>query len=201
VIEADGPAQVMWPAPITESEPAAKADPAPASVLPGPAPERLGPPAPQAHASAAKYLTEVIHSLRVERAPGAALRLLDGHDRDLARDGFGHEALILRVEALLALGRRAEVLRLLDRASLTDVAASRALLVTRGELRAAASRCADGLGDFGLVLARAPETDRRALIGRALCRKQLGDAVGMRADIERLHKEFPRQTLPHDLER
>jgi hypothetical protein len=189
----------VWPEPITESEPTAKAGPSPANILPSPAPERLGPPAPQA--SAAKYLTQAIHSLRIEREPGAALRLLDGHGRELARGGFGHEALILRVEALLALGRRAEVLRLLDDTSLTDVAASRALLVTRGELRAAASRCADGVVDFDLVLARAPETDRRALVGRALCRKQLGDAVGMRADIERLHKEFPYQSLPRDLER
>lgn len=91
------------------------------------------------------------------------------------------------------------MLRLLDGTSLTDVAAARALLVTRGELRAAARRCAEGIGDFDLVLARARQTDRQALVGRARCRQQLGDVAGMRADIERLRREFPGQALPADL--
>jgi hypothetical protein len=43
------------------------------------------------------------------------------------------------------------------------------------------------------------QTDRQALIGRALCRKQLGDIAGMHADVERLRKEFPEQALPGEL--
>lgn len=148
-----------------------------------------------------KYLSETIHLLRKERMPAAALRLLDGHEPELAKAGFGHEALILRVEALLALGRRAEALRVLDSASLTDVAASRVLLITRGELRAAANRCTDGLADFDLVLARSKQLDRQALIGRALCRKKLGDLAGARADIQRLREQFPNDRLPAELER
>lgn len=167
-------------------------------VLGGPSPP--APTSPQQRTSPATYLTQAIYSLRVERAPGEALRLLDSYDRDLAKGGLEHEALLLRVEALLALGHRAELLRLLDRTSLTDVAASRALLVTRGELRAAASRCADAIGDFDLVLARSRQTDRQALIGRARCRKKLGDGAGSRADIDRLRRDFPDQALPGDFQ-
>ena len=192
-----------WPSPPVVAAPSPV--PSVANVSPVPAPEPTIPattsPKAQGRPGAGKYLTEAIHALRAERAPALALRLLDSHDGELAKGGFGHEALILRVEALLALGRRAEVLRLLDGTSLTDVTASRSLLVTRGELRAAANRCAQGIGDFDLVLARSRQTDRQALIGRALCHKQLGDAAGMRADIERLRREFPGQALPGELAR
>jgi hypothetical protein len=156
-------------------------------------------PPPQAKTSAGQYLSETVRLLRAEHSPAEALRLLDGHNREFERGGLAHEALILRVEALLALDRRQEVLRLLDGASLTDVAASRALLVTRGQLRAAANRCSDGLGDFDLVLARSTQTDRQALIGRALCRKRLGDGPGSTADVQRLRDEFPGQHLPAEL--
>jgi hypothetical protein len=159
------------------------------------------PPQTQAQPSVAGYLTETVRLLRAERSPTAALRFLDDHDGELAKSGFRHEALLLRVEILLALGRRGEVLRLLDGASLTDVAASGALLVTRGQLRAAANRCADGIGDFDLVLARSRQADRQALLGRALCRKQLGDSAGMRADIQRLRNEFPTEVIPRELEK
>jgi hypothetical protein len=147
----------------------------------------------------AKYLSEAIHALRVERSPGTALFLLDRHATQLSKSAFAHEALLLRVEAMLALGRKDEVLRLLDGAALTDVAASRSLLVTRGELRAAANRCADGLGDFDLVLARSKQADRQALFGRAMCRNKLGDSAGAQADVERYRREFPtdpRLSLP-----
>jgi hypothetical protein len=39
-----------------------------------------------------------------------------------------------------------------------------------------------------------------AIGGRALCRKQLGDAAGARADIQRLRQELPTEALPSDLE-
>ena len=204
----NGPAEFapsLWPSPPVATAPSPSPVPSVANVVPVPAPDPTIPaatsPKAQGRQGAGKYLTEAIHALRAERAPASALRLLDSHDGELSKGGFGHEALILRVESLLALGRHAEVLRLLDGTPLTDVTASRALLVTRGELRAAANRCAQGIGDFDLVLARSRQTDRQALIGRALCRKQLGDAAGMRADIERLRQEFPSQALPGELTR
>ena len=150
---------------------------------------------------AARFLTETVRALRIERRPGTALSLLDRHGDLLAKSPFVHEALLLRVEAMLALGRKGEVLRLLDGAVLTDVAASRSLLITRGELRATANRCAESIGDFDEVLAAAKQADRQALFGRAMCRKKVGDSAGARADVERYRREFPSDTRLGDLER
>ncbi len=149
----------------------------------------------------AKCLSEAIHALRVEHSPATALLLLDNHATQLGKSAFAHEALLVRVEAMLALHRKGEVLRLLDGMAMTDVAASRSLRVTRGELRAAANRCADGLGDFDWVLARSKQADRQALFGRALCRKKLGDSAGAQADMERYRREFPTDPRLWDLER
>jgi hypothetical protein len=107
----------------------------------------------------------------------------------LAGNAFAEESLLLRVEAMLTLGQRDLVLRLLDRTSLTDVAASRGLLITRGELRAAANRCAEGIGDFDLVLTEARRPPKRALLGRALCKQKLGDTAGATADLDRIRRE------------
>jgi hypothetical protein len=148
----------------------------------------------------AKFLSEAIRALRVEHSPGTALFLLDSHATQLGRSTFAHEALLLRVEAMLALHRGDEVLQLLDGAALADVAASRSLLITRGELRANANRCADGLGDFDLVLAKSKQADRQALFGRAMCRKKLGDRAGAQADVERYRREFPADPRFRDLE-
>ena len=110
-------------------------------------PDKERHPAPDAGNAqgSAKVLSEAIQALRVEHSPGTALFLLDRHATQLGKSVFAHEALLLRVEAMLALGRKGEVLRLLDGAALTDVAASRSLLVTRGELRAAATAVPTGL--------------------------------------------------------
>jgi hypothetical protein len=144
----------------------------------------------------ARYLKEIVQVLRVEHAPAQAVVLLDRYAGALAGAAFAEEALLLRVEAMLALGQRDAVLRLLDGASLTDVAAAHALLVTRGELRAAAHRCAEGIGDFDLVLAEAPRPPKRALLGRAHCRDKLGDSAGAKADRERYRREFPGEVPP-----
>jgi hypothetical protein len=118
-----------------------------------------------------KYLSMAIHALRVEHAPQAALALLDLHAGDLEKSSVSHEALLLRVEAMLKLERQAEVLKLLDATPMAGVAASRALLLARGELRAAAGRCAEAVSDFDLVLVQTQGRNRRALAGRAKCLK------------------------------
>lgn len=136
------------------------------------------------------HLTDIVRALRVEHSPRQALALLDRHAAELSSHAFADEALLLRVEAMMALGHHAEVLRLLDGISLTDVAASHVLLLTRGELRAAANRCADGIGDFDLVLAEARRPPKQALLGRARCKQQIGDVLGAKADFERYQREF-----------
>jgi hypothetical protein len=140
---------------------------------------------------AAKILADAIRVLRVDGSPELALALLDRHPTLLAKSPYNRETLLVRVEALLALKREGELLRLLDGAALADGAASRALLVTRGRLRAVANRCAEAVADFDRVLAEAGRADMQALHGRAACREKLGDAVGARADRERYRREFP----------
>lgn len=88
---------------------------------------------------------------------------------ELRHGALAHEVLLVRVEALLALRRERDALQLLDGAPLHDGAAQRALLLTRGELRAMAGRCADAVADFDRVLTRSDARDPRALRGRAAC--------------------------------
>jgi hypothetical protein len=142
------------------------------------------------------YLREIVQALRVDHAPNQAIALLDRHASELTGQAFAEESMLLRVEAMLELGQRSAVLRLLDVSSLSDVAASRALLVTRGELRAAANRCAEGIGDFDLVLAEARRPPKQALLGRARCKQRLGDTAGAKADFDRYQREFPDDPLP-----
>jgi hypothetical protein len=143
----------------------------------------------------ASLLKEIVRALRVEHAPRRALALLDQHGGKLAGQAFAEESLLLRVEAMLALGERAAVLRLLDRTSLADLSVSSTLLITRGELRAAANRCAEGIGDFDLVLAESRRPPKPALLGRARCKQELGDLAGARADFDRYRREFPGDPL------
>jgi hypothetical protein len=140
---------------------------------------------------AALHLKEIVQALRVEHSPRQALALLDRYANELSSGTFAEESLLLRVESMMALGDRNAVLRLLDGESLTDVAASRVLLVTRGELRASANRCAEAIGDFDLVLVEARQPPRQALLGRARCRQKTGDVAGAKADLDRYHREFP----------
>lgn len=125
-------------------------------------------------ANAAAYLTEAIRALRVDHAPTRALAVLDGHQSVLEQGALAHEALIVRVEALLLLRRDVEALHFLDLATLGNVAAQRPLLLTRGELRAAHGRCAEALEDFALVLAASQPADPRAWRGQAECLRRLG---------------------------
>jgi hypothetical protein len=151
---------------------------------------------PSVRSPAALHLKEIVQALRIEHSPRQALALLDRYASELSSGAFADEALLLRVESMMSLGERAAVLRLLDGRALADVAASRVLLVTRGELRAAANRCSEGIGDFDLVLAEARRPPKQALLGRAMCKKKLGDVAGAQADLERYRREFPEDPVP-----
>jgi hypothetical protein len=126
-------------------------------------------PAPSSQGGPIKQLSAAVHALRAEHSPEAALGILDRNAGELDKSSVAHEALLLRVEAMLKLERRGEVLKLLDAAPLAGVAASRTLLLTRGELRAEAGRCAEAIADFDLVLVQTQGHNKRALAGRAKC--------------------------------
>ena len=161
----------------------------PVRSVPSKAAESAGKPVDEP--DAAGFLADALRFLRTDRLPQSALALLDRHAALLEQSPYRHEALLIRAEALLALRRDSDLLRLLDDTALTDVAASRTLLTTRGRLRAAANRCAEAEADFGRVLAEAGRTDKQALLGRASCRERLGDTNGARLDRERYRREFP----------
>lgn len=155
------------------------------------APAKESSPSEDTGENPARHLTEAIRALRVDHSPDTALALLNRHAPTLDKSSLRHEALLLRVEAMLKLNQKPEVLRLLESTPLSGVAASRTLLLTRAELRAAAGHCAESLADFDRVLAQAQGHDARALLGRAQCRKQLGDEPGAREDLQRYRREFP----------
>jgi len=135
---------------------------------------------------AARHLKDVVHALRIAHAPRTALDLLDHHASELAGNTFAEEALLLRVEAMLALKQQREALALLDRIALAATSSSSVLLVTRGQLRANANRCAEAVADFDVALARNVRPLKPALEGRAQCKQKLDDAQAAEADRDRL---------------
>jgi hypothetical protein len=111
-------------------------------------------------------------------------------------NAFVEEALLLRVEAMLAMKQQPEALRLLDSTALANTAASSVLLLTRGQLRVRTNRCAEAVADFDLALASTLRPSKQALFGRAQCKQKLGDIQGAQADLDRFHREFPSKPEP-----
>jgi hypothetical protein len=189
-VPAISPSPTVSPAPSAYLPPAhaprvAMLDP-PRPLPPKPAPES---PKPVDGAGASKLLADAIRLLRADAHPQSALALLDRQATIFEQSPYRHEALLIRVESLLALKRDAELLHLLDGMPLAEVAASRTLLTTRGRLRAAAQRCTEAVADFDRVLAEPGRKNRQALLGRAQCREALGDREGAKADRERYRQE------------
>jgi hypothetical protein len=131
-----------------------------------------------------RRLRRVFYELR-KTAGGAdaALAALDDYDRLFPAGLLRDEARLARVEALLALGRGAEALTLLDAAR----GLPREARVARGELRAEAGRCDEAVADFNDVLATSSSDERgaRALFGLASCALRAGDEAGAGAALAR----------------
>ena len=185
------------PAPAT---PAATAAPLPA-VAPAAGARRRPPgalvasvaPTPVAAPREAAALATAIRKLRREGDARGALAALDAHAAAFPGGELRAEADLVRVEALLATGERAAALRLLDERADTNPRARQALLV-RGELRAAAGRCADAARDLGRVLATPPRDglDERALFARASCLSRMHDYPAARGDLQAYLRHFPK---------
>jgi tetratricopeptide (TPR) repeat protein len=158
------------------------------------APAVMAPPPPSALAEESALLERALRVLRQENDPRGALALFDEHARRFASGPLSVEERVGRIEALLQLGQREQALALLDPMTLPSTGPRRDMLVTRGELRAGAGRCAEALIDFGLALTSDERSDaaaERALYGRASCRARLGDAEGARADLTSYLTRFP----------
>jgi hypothetical protein len=118
--------------------------------------------------------------------------LLGTYDATFPHGVLSLEARVLRIDALLALGKRSEALALLDTMPLDRVGRGVELRLVRAELRASGD-CGSALPDFDRVLAggSAASVEERALRGRSLCRASLGDTAGARGDAERYLAKYP----------
>jgi hypothetical protein len=176
----------------------------PPAVEPEPSPAERPAPIASPLAEESALLTTALRKLRQEHDPRGALALLDQHNVRFAGGPLRTEAELVRVEALLQDGRRGDALRLLDPLKAPWSGRRRDLLVSRGELRAQAGRCAEAMVDFGVVLSGETRDDaiaERALHGRASCRSRRGDATGARADLEQYLARFPEGRFAADARR
>jgi Flp pilus assembly protein TadD len=172
-------------APAKPVEPSASAAPA-LEPTPAPAP-------PLAGTRESEGLSEALRLLRVEHDARAALARLEEHDRRFPGGALARESALARVEALLALGRRADALAVIDPLALAGGQGDRAVALARGELRAAAGRCDAAAADFTRVLELevADDLAARAFYGRGACRLDSGDVGGARLDFETYAQRFP----------
>lgn len=132
----------------------------------------MPPPAVATADTGARALAEALRALRGERAPGHALAILDEQRGAIERERLADEAELVRLEALLALGRRSAALALLDAAELSARVRGDELRLLRAELRAHAGRCASARADLAaLGGADAALADRIARV-RAHCENE-----------------------------
>jgi tetratricopeptide (TPR) repeat protein len=145
-------------------------------------------------------LGDILKSLRKQHDPKSALALLDVHAQRFPGTVLAPEVAILRVEALLSLGRNAEALAILDHLALGTIPNREERLVLRGELRAGAKRWQEARADFEPLLSnlstatpgtKSRDLKERALWGRASARSHLGDEAGARADLAVYLRLFP----------
>ena len=150
-------------------------------------------PAPSTLAVESALLHRALLRLRQDRDPRGALATLDEHRARFPQGGrLADEAAVARVEALLALDRRAEALDTLAALPLDAVGRGDELRVIRAELRSP-SDCPAAIRDFDHVLAR-PATAalaERALHGRAACRLALGETAGAASDLRAYLLRYP----------
>jgi predicted Zn-dependent protease len=118
--------------------------------------------------------------------------VLDESRALFAKGSLALEAQVARVDALLALGRRAEALAILEQLPVTRVGRGGELHLMRAELRAA-SDCALALADFDVLVARAlaPPLLERTLYGRAACELSVGDRSQAEQDLNQYLARFP----------
>jgi len=195
-----GPVEEESPSPVPGSRVGPPALPAESPTSGGAAPRAFaghgatGRDEPSRSGAEARLLASAFRALRAGQDAQAALRALDSYDREFPQGVLAGEARIARVEALMALGRRADALALL--AAPAGSAAgppTRNVLVMRGELFAEAGRCGDAVRDFDHVVAADTRGDAeaRALFGRAACRLRGGDLAAGARDLRRYLERYP----------
>jgi hypothetical protein len=141
----------------------------------------------------AALLRGAIQSLRLDRRPADALATLADHRRRFPDGALSTDAQMLKVEALIALGRRSEALVALDDYRLAGEGTGNSLQVTRAELIADHS-CPRAIAAFDELLADATSstlTLERALRGRAICHARTGNRDAATRDWRAYLDRFP----------
>jgi hypothetical protein len=142
-----------------------------------------------------RLLAIAVRALRAEKDAGSALWALDEYQAHHQHGRLAVEASILRVDALTALGRRDETLRILDGLDLARVPGGIERQLQRGELRAQVGRWQEARTDYEGVLAQASQRDsgvmERACWGRVQAWRYLGNRDEVRAGAALYLRRFP----------
>jgi tetratricopeptide (TPR) repeat protein len=120
-------------------------------------------------------LASAISLLRKRADAAGALQALDDYRRDYPQAHFASEARVVRIEALIASGRRDEALAELSPAELPSLPRGEELWVVRGEILLELGRPRDALEAFDTALrsAKADALVERALTGRAAAQRSI----------------------------
>jgi len=195
-LEPAGPATGEPPAPLPATAPPASEQPF-AGRTAGARP--LRPPPPPAPtpcdsqlAEESQFVGRALVQLRQARDTDGALAELDRYTQRFPSGILQHEALAVRVDALLLAGRAAEAQAILSRLTLASTARDRELRLIRAEL-ATETDCASALNDFRTVWNAHPAGTwgERALWGQAVCAARLGDEARARLHLTRYLAQFP----------
>ena len=175
------PAHAARPAPAVPVEPAREAAVAPASG------GSLG--------EEAALLARAVSARNAGHAQ-EALAALDEHRQRFAAGSLAPDELVLRIEILLTLGRRADALRLLEAlepAELAALARSNELRALKGELLAEAGRCPAALDalDSALSGALRPEDEERARYAQVRCLARAAQPARARQAAQDYLQGFP----------
>jgi hypothetical protein len=151
-------------------------------------------PADGALVEEAQLLAVALRKLRQERAPAAALDLLDQYRARFPSGALAAEATVARIDALLVMGRRTAALEVLGALSLSGYSRRRELLVLRGELQTEAGDCAGALLDLDDVarVAVGDLIEERAIYGKAVCLARLKERREASATLHTYLRRFPR---------
>jgi len=149
------------------------------------------PPAAQL-AEESQFVSRALVRLRQAHDSDGALAELDRYAQRFPSGILEHEALSVRVDALLVAGRAAEARAILARLTLASTARDREMRLIRAEL-ATDKDCAAALDDYRIVWDAHPDGTwgERALWGQAVCAARLGDEPRARIVLRRYLAQFP----------
>jgi len=147
---------------------------------------------PVAISEETRELDHAIGYLRRDHNAAAALAALDTYLGRYPHGALRREAHLVRIDALLALGRTEQALAALEVTTFDPGLRSTELLTVRAELRAA-SDCHRAEQDFTMALGRRPDGSllERLLYGRGVCRIKLQDRAGASEDVRSYLAHFP----------